>query len=367
MSLSALDLNLLVVLDAVLSERSVARAAKRLHVGPSAVSNALARLRAALGDPLFVRRGRGVVPTPRALQLAPILAKTLGELDRALHGAAFDPQREARTFTFAIADVGQLVHLPRIAARFRAALPRATLRVVGIDSLVALGGLAGTDVDLAFGVASTAPEIHREAMFAEPTTLVARRGHPLLRARRPSSSAAALLADVGHVAIDMVPGRGSGDDPIAAAFARAGAPRRIAMLVPSFTAAAAVVAATDLVATLPLTLLRVLGPRLGIVGVPAASPARAVTMSLSWHERTDADPAMRFFRDVVRATLGRSPDLRAQRVPPTASPLGTSVGTDASNAPSLAAAKNASRSATSPPSGTRRSRNAGSAPRSTRR
>src|SRR5262245_41119301 len=106
--LSALDLNLLLVLDTVLAERSVARAARRLHVTPSAVSNSLARLRAALGDPLISRSGRGIVPTPRAAALAPALARGLRELDQAVRGDTFDPATTDREFSLAVADAGQL-------------------------------------------------------------------------------------------------------------------------------------------------------------------------------------------------------------------------------------------------------------------
>src|SRR5215467_9171123 len=102
-SLSALDLNLLLVLDTVLAERSVVRAARKLHVTPSAVSNGLARLRAALDDPLLIRSGRGVVPTPRATALAPALARALRDLDQAVHGEGFDPATTDRELTLAIA------------------------------------------------------------------------------------------------------------------------------------------------------------------------------------------------------------------------------------------------------------------------
>src|SRR5262245_66564535 len=104
------------MLDTVLAERSIVRAARRLHVTPSAVSNWLARLRAALDDPLMVRSGRGVVPTPRAAALAPAIARALRDLDRAIHGDLFDPATAERVFTLAIADVGQVVRLPRIVA-----------------------------------------------------------------------------------------------------------------------------------------------------------------------------------------------------------------------------------------------------------
>src|SRR5690606_33560528 len=99
MSIASLDLNLLLVLHAVLKERSVARAAQQLHVTPSAISNALARLRGSLGDPLITRKGRGIVPTPRALELAPILERTIQELELALDTRPFDATSSTRLLT----------------------------------------------------------------------------------------------------------------------------------------------------------------------------------------------------------------------------------------------------------------------------
>src|SRR5580704_14845314 len=131
--MSQLDLNLLVTLETVLAERSVVRAAHRLHVTPSAISNSLARLRHALGDPLVTRSGRGVVPTPRAAALLPALGRALREIDLAIHGDAFDPASTTRQFTLAIADAGQIVQVPRFASDFARAMPRAALRIIGID------------------------------------------------------------------------------------------------------------------------------------------------------------------------------------------------------------------------------------------
>src|ERR1700743_3102496 len=118
MRLSQLDLNLLVMLETVLAEGSVAKAARRLHVTPSAISNALARLRVTLNDPLVVRSGRGIVPTPRAAALAPELRRILEDLDRAVQGETPDPSSTTRQFTLAIADAGQLVQGPRLASNF---------------------------------------------------------------------------------------------------------------------------------------------------------------------------------------------------------------------------------------------------------
>jgi DNA-binding transcriptional LysR family regulator len=300
-SLSTLDLNLLLVLDSVLAERSVARAARRLHVTPSAISNALARLRVALGDPLLVRRGRGVVPTPRANELAPIVARALRDLEAAVQGGNFAAATTTRTFTLAIADVGQVVRLPRIAALLASEMPHARLRVVSIDSLVSLGGVAGPEVDVAIGIAETVPGVHADSLFDEPSTLVARARHPAIKSRSQRA-----LAALRHVAVEMVPGRGF-RDPVAVAYARANVAREVAMTVPTFSAAAAVVAATDYVATLPCSLLEVLGPRMDLRALAVAAPAHTLRMQLWWHERTHSDAALIAFRALVRRALHSVP------------------------------------------------------------
>src|SRR6266850_1790939 len=177
-SIAAVDLNLMLVLHTVLAERNVARAAERLHVTPSAVSNALARLRDALGDPLVTRKGRGIVPTPRATELAPILARTFQDLEDALVTAPFDPATCTRTFTVAVADVGQVAWIPRLAVAMRRELPLAHLRVVGIDALVSLGDLGSSEIDLHLGIPGRGPGFHAEPLLVDPTLLVARRDHP---------------------------------------------------------------------------------------------------------------------------------------------------------------------------------------------
>ena len=205
MSLSHLDLNLLVMLDTVLGERSVARAARRLHVTPSAVSNALARLRDALGDPLVTRSGRGIVPTPRAAELAPSLGRALGDLERAIPREAFDPSSTTRQFTLAIADAGQLSWLPRLTRLFAKEMPRARLRVVGIDTFLSSGGLAGTEVDVAIaGLQEHAPGVHVTPLYEEHTVLVARRGHRRLAGKLTKIQLAALQ----HVDVQVAPGKG---------------------------------------------------------------------------------------------------------------------------------------------------------------
>jgi DNA-binding transcriptional LysR family regulator len=295
-SITALDLNLLLVLHTVLTERSVARAARRLHVTPSAVSNGLAKLRVALEDPLVTRRGRGIVPTPRATELAPALARAVSELERALTQVPFDAATCTRTFTLAMGDAGQVAWLPEIAAAFSRSMPRARLRVVGIDALLSLGDLASPEVDLHVGMRATGPGIHAEALFEERTTLAARKGSPSGKGKLTRRELGMAL----HVGVEMAPGRGF-RDVIGARYARARIERRVIMTVPSFAAAAAVVSTTDLVATLPLGFFEAQAARLSLLEVKGPVPAYQVPIAMCWHARTHADPAMLAFRNLVRA------------------------------------------------------------------
>ena len=232
------------------------------------------------------------MPTPRALELAPVIARALGELDRAVASAPFDPATCTRTFSLAIADAGQITWVPRIAAALGRAMPEAQLRVIGIDSLVALGDLGSAEIDLHVGVRSEAPGLHAKALLREPLVLVGRRAQPRLTK--------ATLGTLSRVAVDMAPGRGF-RDVVASAYARAGIPRLVAVTVPSFTAAAAVVAATDHVATLPDSLVVTYARRLQ--RLEGAAPAQTVELAMSWHERTHRDPANAAFRMLVREVV----------------------------------------------------------------
>lgn len=301
MRLSQLDLNLLVVLETVLAERSVAQAARRLHVTPSAVSNALARLRVALNDPLVVRSGRGIVPTPRAMALAPALHRVLEDLGRAIEGETPDPSSTTRQFTLAIADAGQLVQGPRLASNFARKMPLARLRVVGIDTLVSSGGLSGTEIDLAVAaLEEKTPGVQMKALYKEHAVLVARLGHPLAG----TTVSKRLLGELRHVDVQVAPGRGYRG--LASAYAQQGIDRDVALIVPSFTAAAAIVAGTDFVATLPERFVARFGKAFGITRLAVSTPRLSIAIKLAWHERTANDPLMRVFRDIVETAVQTS-------------------------------------------------------------
>lgn len=299
-NLSALDLNLLLVLDAVLAERSVARAAQRLHVTPPAISNALSRLRDALGDPIVTRSGRGIVPTPRALELGPAISRALAEIGRALHGEVFDPSTAQVTLTLAAADAGQVARLPRLAALLATRLPEARLRVVNVDTMLALGGLGGTEIDVAIGLSHAAPGIHRKQLYAEQYVVIARRGHPRIKGRAGRRALAAERHAEVHVAF------GKPSQAVERAYQKLGITRKISLVVPTFSAAAAVVAATDLVAAIPESVVNTFsaGLELRTVVTPLRVPPTA--MYMCWHQRTHTDPALSLFRELIVETMANA-------------------------------------------------------------
>ena len=279
MNITDIDANLLLVLHLVLQERSATRAARRLHLTQSAVSNALGRLRTRLGDRLVVRTGRGLAPTPRAEAIAPLLAAAFGELERAVGREGFDATTCTRTFTFA--DSEEFSQLPRLARLFEERLPRATLDLVVSEEPFA--ALAAGRADLVLGPEGMrGPGLYRRLVYEERAVRVVRRGNPAWRqAARADSDLPQIAVEVTDAArARMPPARG-----------------RVAIRVPTFLAAALAASETDLVATLPIGLARSLAPVLGLRVLAVATPSRRV--ALYWHARTHDDEAMRFFRDLV--------------------------------------------------------------------
>ena len=301
-NLSNLDLNLLLTLHVVLKERSVARAATQLHVTSPAVSNALARLRDALGDPLFVRKGRGLTPTPRALELEPVLASTFGAIESALAATPFEAKTSTRSFSLALSDTDQLASLPAIARSFARDLPRAKLEIVSIDTLISSGGLDGSSIDAAVGPEETGDGIHLRRLYDDEAVFVVRKGHPRIGRRLTP----ALFNAEGHVDVHLLLGKpGAGNRAAEDAFARFGLARRVAVTVPSFAAAAMVVTSTDLLAGMPKRVALMLSRSLPLTIVKPPMPALRFPMMLLWHERTHQDRAASYFRDLVARALGQ--------------------------------------------------------------
>jgi DNA-binding transcriptional LysR family regulator len=178
-NLTNLDLNLLLVLHVVLEERSVTRAAARLHVTPSAVSNALARLRQHVGDPLVVRSGRGLVPTAGALALAPRLAQALGTLDEVVAQVQrFEPGH--RKFVVAMGEHWQVTDVPRLMQALQRCAPDAVLQVVPVTPDTSRRLLEGA-IDISLRrIEELEPELQSSPLYSDEIVLLARRDHPMI-------------------------------------------------------------------------------------------------------------------------------------------------------------------------------------------
>ena len=299
--LRTFDTNQLVVLDIVLRERSVRRAAAALHVTPSAVSHVLAELRRRLDDPLVVRQRGALVPTPFALQLAAPLRAGLDQLELALsHKRDFDPATATVSFTLAAADLVEFVVLPGLLAKITRTAPSLKLRVVTPEA-DAFAQIDAGGTDLVTGLFASAPAGYRfQALFDDGYALVVRRRHPLLRGRMTARR----LAEAPHVIVDP---RGSHNRTrVDVALAERGVSRRIVAAVPHFFAALHAIARSDLVGFLP-TRIAATSDEVEIVASPVAIPR--FTVGQVWAERVQRDPAHRWFRDEVRAAarIARAP------------------------------------------------------------
>jgi DNA-binding transcriptional LysR family regulator len=283
------------VLRTLLETRSVARTAAALALTPSAVSHALARLRAALHDELFVRSPGGLVPTQRAAALAGDLGAGLATIERVLGGAPFDPRTARASFRVATADFGARLIIPKLLAVLDAEAPGVQVQIrplpVDIEDALASG-----DVDLMIGVyAGEATTIYRRPLFTEQTAVLARRDHP--RVQRGKITLDDYLAS-SHVVIAP---RGLPGSRIDKLLAEHGRTRRVAVTAPSFLLAPYIVAETALLLSAGERLLHSFVGALPVqvVALPFAFPAFDV--HLLWHARIHDEPTCAWFRNQLVA------------------------------------------------------------------
>jgi DNA-binding transcriptional LysR family regulator len=286
------DFNLLVTLDAVLSEGSVARAARRLRLSPSAMSRALARLRETTGDPLLVRAGRGLVPTPRALELRERVRQLIEDAEAVLRPAEkLDIKQLVRTFTLRTREGFVENFGPDLMARVAEEAPGVRLFFVQKPDKESTSLRDGT-VDLETGVVgkTTGPEVRTHLLFKDRFIGVVRSGHALSQGEiSPSRYAAGR-----HISVSR---RGLDRGPIDEALKEFGLEREIVTIVGSFSTALALALSCDLIASVPERQTGNL--RAGMHSFPLPVPAPQVTVSLLWHPRLDADPAHRWLRGLV--------------------------------------------------------------------
>jgi DNA-binding transcriptional LysR family regulator len=290
------DLQLLAALEVLVAESNVSRAAERMGMSQPAMSGMLKRLRASFDDPLLLRTARGMVPTPRAVELA-ARAGALLEQARALADGArrVEPRREARVFRIIATDYVLMVALPAIQARLEAEAPG-----IGIDARPPnprrlADMLAAGQVDFGLGyLAEPPPGLRTRLILREPSVCIARRGHPAVR----GALTLAQYGAAGHVRISPA-GVGNYGRLVEAALLDLRIRRGGGVTVPNFLVAPAVVARTNLLATVPERIARTFAASLPLQVLDPPVPLPVLDVSLFWHERAHKDPLHRWMRDLV--------------------------------------------------------------------
>lgn len=297
-SLWGMNLNLLLVLVALVEQRSVVEASRLVGLSASAMSHALARLRRVLADPVLVRTARGMVATPRALELWESIAPALRQVEHVLaQGRSFEPARAQRLVRLYANDLAQLALLPPLLAHVRAVAPDIHFAVGAYRDSLAVA-LAEGKVDLVLGLRRDLPTLRQRVLLRDRYLCVVRHGHPCLR--RPWTLEA--YAALPHV---MVAFRAEARGAMDALLAERGLARQVVLTASSTLAALRAVATTDSVLTVASRAVAPLAAALGLALLepPVAPPA--IELSMAWHERTSSDPVLAWVREqlleVVRA------------------------------------------------------------------
>lgn len=306
MSFLTLDLNLLRVFDAVMTEQNLTRAAGRMAMTQPAVSNALKRLRDALGDELLIRTAHGVKPTPRAEELWPTVRSALSSLEEAVAPTSFDVSKARATFRMAMADATAVLWLPALVRSIEHEAPGVNVRMVPLTTREPRPLLLRGDIDLAIGffpgvVAQLAggPDtpIRHERLYSGQYACMMRKNHPLANEELTLDAYCA----ANHLLVSFS-GRAHGltDE----ALAQLNRERRILLTVNQFFTAGRVVANSDLLTVLPRHLIASTGMTSALIAKDLPFKLPDVHVDMLWHERDARSPAHRWLRDHLTASTG---------------------------------------------------------------
>jgi DNA-binding transcriptional LysR family regulator len=315
------DLNLLLVFDTVMRERSLTKAGKVLNLTPSAVSHALGRLRHALKDDLFLRDGFDMKPTLRALELADLVHGSLSALQSALANVPFDPAQSARTFRLAIGDYGGMLILPPLMERFARTAPHLDLQIVPAARIDVGQQLAQGAVDLVFGWFDTlSTGLHRRTILYETNVLIVRAEHPLTRQVLTVEKVFAFPHLVVHM-IGAQDGQGDGflqdgglarrvwmETMVLEAQHHGDVAARVALTVPNFALVPPILRRSDLVANLPQRLAHRAVVEGGLVILDPLEPPVSVALAVAWHGRSNGDAGLRWLVEEIAAVCAEIED-----------------------------------------------------------
>ena len=291
--LAALDLNLLVVFDAIMRERSVTRAGQRLGLSQPAMSHALTRLRHMLKDELFVRSPNGMVPTPRAEELATPVRTALDGLQQSLEPVQFDPSKATASFRIAVDNYAAIVLVAPIAAQIARIAPGVRLDFRPSGTLDVLGQLDRSELHLAIGPSAVQGErFSRRRLLQDQFVLVHRKGHPASNAREFSTE---LLTTLPQLEISSAQ---FGADFVDGSPARSKPALKPAMRAP-FLSAAQILATSDLVSVLPLNVAKNMTRSRPLVFRRLSRSPKPIEAAMIWLRRLDNQPAHVWLRDVI--------------------------------------------------------------------
>lgn len=308
--LSRLDLNLLVALDALLTERSVTRAAARIGISQSAMSHALARLRTTFSDELLTRGPEGMRPTPRALALLAPMQEALAQIQQiTAPPAAFDPSTADITFTLGIPDSTEVLLMPILIAHLQASAPGVKLLLHTVDRNRILDDLDSGRVDLGIGVFEQGQTHHKRRILNKENYLC------IFNADLVGVTAPISLEDyvrIPHLLTSLVESaHGVVDD----ALAKIGRKRVIALTSPRFSVMPFVVRQAPVIATMHSRLARFFAESMGLTVSPAPIALPDVSISMIWHSSNDDVPSQRWLRDTIVALRQSDSRLRIGRAP----------------------------------------------------
>jgi len=293
MNISNFDLNLLRVFDAMMAERNVTRAAQRVFLSQPAASHALARLRKEVGDPLFVRAGREMIPTARATELGSAVHTMLDQLALVIGKTRFDPRTSAAVFRIGIVDVREYLLAPLFAKVMREEASRIRFLVHGFDDSNFQAQLASGALDITVSMPQLpAPGIHSRKLSTQTLVGLVRKGHPLTRRR----ATAGQFKKVSRLAITLRSDRFEG--PADRLLEKAGVTGEVVYATPHFLAVPTLLANSDLMLVTSDNVARLLcvQHQLSVVRLPVRVP---IEPHIMWHERTHHDPAQRWMRDQI--------------------------------------------------------------------
>lgn len=306
MDILSLDLKLLVVLDAMLTEGRTTRVAERLGVSQPNVSYVLAKLRHTFGDALFVRDGNAMRPTPFAESLREPVSSVIRTINsQILRTQDFDPAVTERRFTFCMSDIGELVFLPAILAALRREAPKAAVRCVSLSPREIEAGLADGSVDAALGYFPdlSGPAVYQQALFRHPFAVLARKGHPLLEAGLTVERF--LSADHAVVAQE-----GRSQEIFERRMTEMGLTRRVVIQSPHFTSLPFIIANSDIVTTVPLAVAKAFARTGGLDWAPPPFEIPEINLKQFWHRRMHSDRSLVWIRSLIaRLFMGRDPSM----------------------------------------------------------